>query len=203
MAMYTQCSMNRVIIVHGWGDNPDANWLPWMKSELESAGWQVDIPVMPETETPTIEAWVSQLSKTIGAPSADLYLVGHSIGCQTILRYLTQLEAGQEVGGAVLVAPWLRLDPVNQDYDAEEEAVARPWIDTPLDLRAAASHLVRGSVAIFSDNDYWVDLKYNEPRFCAELGAKTIVLPGRGHFMARDGATTFPEALSELAHLAT
>jgi predicted alpha/beta hydrolase family esterase len=195
--------MNHTIIVHGWGDNPDANWLPWMKGELEGAGWQVDIPAMPDTEMPVIEAWVSYLAKTIGTPSPELYLVGHSIGCQTVLRYLMQLEAGQEVGGAVLVAPFLRLDPIGVEYTAEEKAIVQPWVDAPVDLRAAASHLVRGSVAIFSDNDYWVSATYNEPRFRDELGAKTIILPSRGHFMARDGATTLPEALSELAHLAT
>lgn len=195
--------MKRAVVIHGWGHSPESGWLPWMKAELESAGWQVDVPAMPDSEMPTIEAWVSCLSKVVGVPSADLYLVGHSIGCQTVLRYLAQLEAGQEVGGAVLVAPWLKLDPIDQDYSEDEEAIAKQWIETPLDLRGAGSHLVRGAVAIFSDNDHWVNLKYNEPHFRSELGAKTLTLSGRGHFESKDGSTTLPEALGELARMAT
>ncbi|MBI4415263.1 MAG: serine hydrolase family protein, partial [Candidatus Kerfeldbacteria bacterium] len=41
-----------VIIVHGWGGNPGADWYPWLKKELEHAGFSVLVPAMPAPEKP-------------------------------------------------------------------------------------------------------------------------------------------------------
>lgn len=195
--------MPRAIIVHGWGNTPDDNWLPWLKDQLVERGWEVAVPVMPDTEFPRIVPWVSAVSAAVGNPDEKTYLIGHSIGCQTILRYVSGLPKGIRVGGIVLVAPFLRLDPEGVEYTSEEDQIVGPWINPPLDLSAASPHLARGSVAIFSDNDYWVSATYNEPRFSADLGAKTLVLPGHGHFMGREGYTQLPEALEALLELSS
>ena len=186
---------NRAILVHGWGCSPEGDWLPWLKAELERRGWQVAVPAMPDTEYPKIEPWVEALAAAAGKPDEQLVLIGHSIGCPTILHYLAGLPPAVMVAGCVLVAPWLRLDPHGVEYSEEERAIARPWLECPPDLANAAQHVAHGCVAIFSSNDYWVDAGYNEPRFRAELGARTAVLPSRGHFMERDGVTQLPQAL--------
>src|SRR5205823_3645371 len=38
--LFNECMMEfenkkRIIIVHGWSGSPDANWLPWLASELK------------------------------------------------------------------------------------------------------------------------------------------------------------------------
>jgi predicted alpha/beta hydrolase family esterase len=194
--------MPRAIIIHGWSGKPKGDWFPWLRSKLESLGWEVLVPVMPDTDAPKIESWVKMLASTVGAPNSDTYLVGHSIGCQTILRYVAGLSIGQRVGGAVLIAPFLRLDPNGVEYADDEKAIVGPWIDPQLNLAAPRLRFIHGSVAIFSDNDYWVSATYNEPRFRQELGAQTIILPNRGHFMERDGVTELPEALESILKLA-
>lgn len=195
--------MSRAIIVHGWGNTPEDNWFPWLKQQLAERGWNVVAPAMPDTEVPQIQPWVSALADAVGEPDEQTFLVGHSIGCQTILRYVSSLPEGVRVGGAVLVAPFLRLDPNGVEYSEEERTIVGPWVNPPLDLVVSRPRFVRGSVAIFSDNDYWVSAAYNEPRFRQELGARTAVLPSRGHFMERDGVTQLPEALAAVLEMAS
>ena len=90
--------MKRVILIHGWGGFPDNHWFPWLKQELASRGFQVIVPEMPNNEEPEIEAWVAKLSEAIGEPDDDTYLIGHSIGCQTIMRFLEKID--KRIGGA-------------------------------------------------------------------------------------------------------
>ena len=77
----------RVFIVHGWGAYPQDDWIPWLKGQLEDKGCEVYNPSMPDTEHPQIETWLSFLANLVGDVDENTYFVGHSIGCQTILRY--------------------------------------------------------------------------------------------------------------------
>lgn len=182
----------RVIIVHGWGDNPNSNWYGWVKRELKKKGCDVLIPEMPESETPKIEAWVSALSESIGEVDENTYFIGHSIGCQTIMRYLEKLK--NKVGGVVFVAGWFILQGIEDEAGAVE--IAQPWIETPINLdkvRKNASEFT----AIFSDNDYYVSPE-NMKIFSEKLGARIIVEKKKGHFTERDGVKTLATALSEM-----
>lgn len=76
--------MARVIIIHSWGSNHEANWYPWIKVQLERNGHEVIVPDMPDTNKPVIEKWVEEIKKTVGTPNKDTYFIGHSIGCQAI-----------------------------------------------------------------------------------------------------------------------
>jgi|GEM_PF-5523511 len=96
--------MKRAVIVHGYKGKPETNWKPWLKAELEANGYAVTVPAMPEAEQPIARAWHDKLTETVGQPDADVYLIGHSLGCITILRYLESLPENQKVGGVVLVA---------------------------------------------------------------------------------------------------
>lgn len=181
--------MKRVIIVHGWGGYPGECWFPWLQKELEAKGFQVTVPQMPDKDTPRIETWVPHLAKTVGMPDKDTFLVGHSIGCQTILRYLQTIDA--QVGGAVFVGGFfLKLTNLESP---EEEEIAKPWLETPLDfakIKKAAGKLI----AIFSDNDRFVPLE-NAKGYEEKLGAKIVVVKGKGHMGASDNCPQLPEAL--------
>ena len=89
----------RVIIVHGWDGHPQEAWFPWLESELEKRGFEVQIPSMPNPPKPKIDDWVKHLSKSAKSIDKDTVLVGHSIGCQTILRYLEGLPRDKKIRG--------------------------------------------------------------------------------------------------------
>src|SRR3989344_2952524 len=94
----------RVFVIHGWGGGPEEGWFPLLKNELQGHGLEVIVPAMPNTDNPKIEEWVSSLAKMVGQPDENTFFVGHSIGCQAILRYIESIN--KKVGGAVFVAGW-------------------------------------------------------------------------------------------------
>src|SRR3990167_2272108 len=118
--------MARVFIIHNWGGGPLSAWYPWIQEQLEKLGHRVYIPAMPDTERPVIEKWTGYLSSELRDPDESVFLVGHSIGCQTILRWLEDLPQPHKLGGVLLIAPWLHLN----NLDAEAQTIARPWLDT-------------------------------------------------------------------------
>ena len=184
--------MTRVFIVHGWGDKPGDHWIPWLKEQLEQNGSSVAAPAMPNTEAPVIDEWVSHLNREVGEAGEDTYYVGHSIGCQAIMRHLEQLPGDGKVRGAAFVAPWFVL----ADLSADEEAIARPWIETPIDFAAVRSRLPE-LTAFFSSDDPWVSLD-NLALFEQRLGAHTHLLEGRKHIGVESGMTNFPELLATM-----
>ncbi|MBI2582787.1 alpha/beta hydrolase, partial [Candidatus Azambacteria bacterium] len=66
----------RVFIIHGWEGYPEEGWFPWLKRELESRGFEVRVPAMPDTAKPKIEAWISYLAELVGKPDENTYFVG-------------------------------------------------------------------------------------------------------------------------------
>src|SRR2546427_13257531 len=79
--------------------------MPWLKGQLELKGFTVAAPAMPRTEAPAIGAWISHLRREVGETGEAAYYVGHSIGCQTIIRHLEQLPASGTARGATVLAP--------------------------------------------------------------------------------------------------
>ncbi len=82
----------RLFIIHGWDFNPKMNWYPWLKMELEKREFEVAVPKMPNTSEPDINAWVLHLKKVVGKLNGETYFIGHSIGCQTIMRFLEKVD---------------------------------------------------------------------------------------------------------------
>lgn len=179
----------RAFIVHGWDGYPQEGWFPWLKTELEDRGFEVHVPAMPDHSRPKIETWVPFLARVVWHPDTHTYFVGHSVGCQTILRYLATLPPATTIGGVVLVAPWLTLKPEATE-DEESKAVAKPWLETPLEWRKIK---VRTSdvVAVMSDNDPYVGVGDGDT-LKEKLGAKVIVEHDKGHFSGEDGVTELP-----------
>ena len=97
-------NIKRAIIVHCWGGSPEYCWYPYAKRELEKRGFEVTVPAMPDNDAPDLAKWLPKLKEVIGTPGLDLYLIGHSIGCATIMRYLESLAPGEQIGGVVFVA---------------------------------------------------------------------------------------------------
>ena len=180
--------MKRVFIIHGYTGYPDKNWFPWLKRELEKLGVEVSVPALPNTNSPQLGEWLPYLKKTVGAPDEETYLVGHSLGCPTILRYLQSLDDGQKVGGALLVAgfaePLVQLPELDSFTEGE-------WNDAK--VRAGANKLT----IMNSDDDPavpYVNGEHVRDRFKAKL----ITVHNAGHINEKSGYTEVPFVLDEL-----
>lgn len=180
--------MKRIFIVHGWAGGPSGDWIGWAKQQFEAKGFEVVAPEMPDTLHPNIEVWVSCLRDLVGEPDTDTYFVGHSIGCQTILRYLETV--GTQVGGAVFVAGWFGLENLESP---EVEELAKPWLTTQINLEKVRAVLPT-SVLLISSNDDYGAYELNVKKF-TELGSNIVVLQDAGHITASDGYTELPQLI--------
>lgn len=191
--------MKRAFIIHGWDDSPEAAWIPWLKKQLEGKGFAVTAPAMPNPEEPVIEEWVGYLSEFVGEPDEDDVFVGHSIGCQTILRYLATLPEEKRIKGAVLVAPWLHLPHIAEEGE-EVLALARPWLETPIDFEKVRARTGK-IVVILSDNDPHGPIE-DKPLFEKNLGAEIIVKHDGGHLGDDVRLKELPDALDVVLKIA-
>lgn len=182
----------RTFVVHGWDGGSDKDWLPWIKRELSGKGYEVNLLSMPTPEYPKIETWVPYLAKAIGEPSKNTILIGHSMGCQTILRYLESLSEGRRVDKVILVAGF---GSYLTGLTDEEKFVAKPWLETPIDFNKVRTK-ANNFVAIFSDNDPYVPLEENAKTYKEKLGAEIIIKHNMGHFKGDDGVTELPIVLN-------
>lgn len=181
--------MKRVFIIHGWEGYPEEGWFPWLKNELEKKGYEVMIPEMPNTEHPEMDKWIPKVSSLVGTPDRNTYLVGHSIGANTILRYLESL-GDKKIGGVVIVAPYFGRVVLES---GEAKKIAEPWLNTPLDF-LKVKNSCDNFVAIFSDNDEWVPLE-NKDYFEKVLSSKIIIEHDKGHINGEAGVIELPSAL--------
>lgn len=171
--------MKRLCIVPRWGGSPEKDYYPWLRSELAALPLfdEVLSPEMPDPGTPTIAAWTGRIREVVGTDPetlAQTVLLGHSVGCQAVLRFLASLPEGTRVAGVVNVAGWFAVD---KPWDS-----IRPWMDIPLDdaaIRARASKII----VLLSDNDpFTADHAQNSQAWKDRLGAEVVFVPGRRHF---------------------
>lgn len=177
-------SIDRVLVVPRWAGSPTSDYYPWLTAALRDrlgGGLDVRALAMPEPGTPRVDTWPAALLEQAGSDRAALartLLVGHSVGCQTVLRALAAMEEGTTVGGALLVAAWFRVDrpwetilPWMQiDYDVARARARTPWLDV-----------------LLSDNDpFTADFEEAAAWFRDRAAADVTVVQGAKHFNAAE-----------------
>jgi predicted alpha/beta hydrolase family esterase len=189
----------RIFIVHGWGGSPNEPIHQWLKKELSTfSEVEVISLAMPETDNPVIERWVEYLSRSVGICNEHTFFFGHSIGCQTIMRYFETLPTTQRAGGAIFLSGWFNLDNMESE---EEKKIAKPWIETPLDF-VKIKRVCNKIEVIISDDEPYGYVQENAHIFRKELNAQVTIEHGKGHFTQSDGILEIPEVLSRLVALA-
>ena len=177
----------RVFIVHGYGAVPGDNWFPWLKKELKAKGFKAEVPEMPDTDNPTLKSWLGHLQQVVGKCDENTYLVGHSLGTITILRFLEDLPKDQKAGGIVLVGGFSE----SLDFKPLET-----FTEKPLDYEKVKKSTGK-IVAINSTDDQSVPFRFGEI-IRDKLDAELIVLNGAGHINAESGYFKLPEALDAI-----
>ncbi len=170
--------MRTIFIIHGSYGNPEENWLPWFKNELEKLGHRVILPQFPIPETRDIaysghqlSDWVSKFDEYKQLINDETIVVAHSRGCVFTYRIL---ERQIPLHAVFLVAPWItyrwypkgwtQIDSFHKDpFDWEK-------------MRKGAKH-----IEVFqSTND---EIPVNEGKQVAQnLGAELVLVENAGHF---------------------
>lgn len=177
----TQSMKNRLFVIHGYQAHPQSHWFQWLCQQFPDT--QCQVIALPHSDCPQVDAWQQALQHAIGQVDEHTFLVAHSLGCVTTLRYLTLLGRGSaNVGALALVAGFTEKLPNLPQLDA--------FNDSPLDWQ-----LLRGierKLVLLSEDDSVV-----APAATAHLSgvwqAPLLRLQGRGHFTSQDGCHTLPE----------
>ncbi|MEW6708843.1 MAG: alpha/beta fold hydrolase [Candidatus Riflebacteria bacterium] len=175
--------MFNVIVVHGFGASPADHWFQWLKEALEREGAQVCVLAMPDSSEPELQKWVSHLEKQVCGQENCLF-IGHSLGCITLLHFLSNSFKGR-IAGLILVSPF------------DQKLENRPIMDSFALARPDYSGLKKRSRLSFvfaSDNDSIIPADLSK-KVSEKLGAEFILLHVAGHFLASDGFREFVELL--------
>ena len=213
-----------VIIIHAFGSSPDRSWYRWLASSLlKKYGSEMNVEVLEMTnpQTPTIDAWTTDLLRRLQqeVPGVDktprpLFLIGHSVGCNTIIRALTMPSVADllalhpsdttdtpsatsmpplRLAGCLCVAAWFSV------VDPWEEM--KPWCEVPIDFSTARRILdcmPTPLTVLLSTNDrYTPDFAANGKMWQDALGSEVVVIGERGHF----GSKEQPEVLAAMEKL--
>jgi len=187
----------RAYIIHGYLSYPQEAWLPWLKIELEKRGYDVCLPSMPHPDRPAIPEWIDFIAKIVGEPDQNTALIGHSLGCHAVLRYLESLgAAGKSVKKTVLVASSFPIatPPKQAQEIAGDDPALLPWFTTGLDPEKVQKAAGKCTV-ILSDDDPFIPVEQAKASYQGNLDAKIIIEHGKGHFNEDDGLTELPSVL--------
>lgn len=171
----------QVYIVHGYTASPESNWFPWLRKELENHGITTTILSMPDSHNPHYENWLGHLQSRIEL-NEETILVGHSLGCVTILGYLNRLFPKPRIKGVVLVSGFI------------EKVSTLPELDEFSSPPQDFEHLIpyiQNRIAIYSLNDQIVPFYYSE-NLNQKLKTEYYAIENGGHFLDRDGFEQFP-----------
>lgn len=173
----------KFVIIHGYTASPEKNWFPWLKSQLEALGAQVDVPEMPDALSPDPEKWQQRLQQPPFDIDEESVLIGHSLGCVTALRFLQNKQ--QAVKGYILVS----------GFDEEQQTLPelRSHTLSPLD-HTALIDIADKRISIISTNDEIVSPSSSKA-LAEALNTQVILEENAGHFLDREGYTAFPTLL--------
>jgi len=178
----------RLIIIHGFMATPHNHWFQWLKTEAEKLDMHVSVPAMPEPESPDVNKWLNTIESTAGQSDENTWFVGHSLGCITILRYLTERCRECKAAGVIMVSGF------SETVECLE--VLSPFTDTTADLEQVVTG-VKYRAVLASLNDDIVPPE-KSLRLSQQLLAEFCAIPDSGHFLDRDGYKTLPSVFSFL-----
>jgi predicted alpha/beta hydrolase family esterase len=163
----------RIVYIHGDGHLYwSFAWAPWLKHELERAGYRTFFELFPDSIEARAKYWLAFLSDHVQAGEDDV-LVGWSSGTLAALRHAEK----HKLRGLVLIAPY------HTDLGLEKEKRSG-YFDQPWrwdDIRRNA-----GRVAVFaSDADPYISqAEFTE--VARQLGTEVRCVPGAGHFAEQE-----------------
>src|SRR3954465_5483391 len=103
--------MKRAIILHGTSAQPTSNWFPWLKTKLESEGYEVWVPQLPDADAPNRDTYADFLFNS-GWDFTDSIVIGHSSGAVEVLNLLMDRRMSH-IRLGVMVGAWMSGMPKN------------------------------------------------------------------------------------------
>lgn len=186
-------NITKVGIIHGYAGSSAIHWQTWLSKKCNRFGIETYYPKMPEIYSPKLEDWLGAINKEIQKIDEHTALIGHSLGCPTILHFLKQPKI-KKIGKVILVSPsskirvQKKLPSIIPFFEGLEDYVL-------CDLR----HKIVSSHIFASDNDEWVDVSIAK-KLASALGSEFHLLHNAGHISVSSGYHKFQEVFDLLAN---
>ncbi|MFH1520121.1 MAG: alpha/beta fold hydrolase [Candidatus Micrarchaeota archaeon] len=162
----------KVFLFHCWGGDGKSCWSFWLSNRLKERGIEVISPDFPDTNTPKLEKWLVTVRNNVKKfnKKDEWVLIGHSLGCPTILSLLESFDQDEHVKKVILVAGSAK------DLGIPE---LKNFFDMEFDFEKIKTKSDK-FIVINSDNDPFIELSEGE-RVAKILDADFIIEKNAGH----------------------
>jgi predicted alpha/beta hydrolase family esterase len=180
-------SLPYVLLLHGLNGSGPTHWQNWLAGELAHHGAQVDVPLLTDPDSPSLDVWLPELrAHLMAAPTTgERVVVAHSLGCLLWLHHAASApDPALRFDRALLVAP-----PSPEHPEPLISTFVPPPVD-PDGLRRAAvsTRLVAG------EGDPYCSLE--QAKLLAEsLRIELDVIVGGAHLNVDAGYGSWPAVL--------
>ena len=182
----------KVFIIHGYQSSPEQHWFPWLATKIEQMGSQCEIVHLQGSDQPDFATWRQNLEAQVHPLNEQTIIVAHSLGCISVLDYLSEALNGRLIKAIFMVAGF------------NEKLTALPELNQFVQQAKLNDALLRFRIqqrySLFSCNDPLVPAPLSI-RFGQLLNAQMIEVKKAGHFMQSDGLSEFPQLWEKLEKL--
>jgi uncharacterized protein len=180
--------MANILIIHGAYGNPEENWFPWLKKELEERGHRVIVPKFPTPENQTLENWLKIFKDYKKYLNTEAIMIGHSLGCSFILNVLENLD--EPIKAVFLVAGWTGLlnDPLDK--------INQTFVDKKFDWDRIKKNCTK-FVLFNSANDPYIPIELGK-KLAMDSGGELVIVENAGHFNRKAGYIKFDLLLERI-----
>jgi uncharacterized protein len=182
--------MKNALILHGTDFSNDknqrhGNWFPWLKTELEKAGYQVWLPELPNAKQPDLKIYWNFLKDF--EFNEETVIIGHSSGGAMVFGILHKLDYKIKINKAISVAGFYKNEGwgceglFSEEYDWEK-------------IKKQAKDIC----LYWSPNDPYISKKQTD-FMSSKLNVEPIVIKNQQHFSigtVGDRYKKFPELLN-------
>lgn len=173
-----------VIIVHGWADTPTTGWINWLADKLTRLGYEVIAPQMPSPTMPKIKDWVAEIDRAAtGKLNRRTILIGHSLGCFALLRFLESQPSSLRINKLILVAGF----SVPREKKVVKFFLPEPDYDK---IKRQVKHIY----SVYSGNDKVVPTKASLA-LNRSLNGTAVRDDAKGHFIGQIDCRRLPSVL--------
>lgn len=180
--------MPQIYLIHGYNSYQGSHWFPWLQNELAKVKLSSHFIQLPEPGNPQKDQWLKTLATQLPELNEGTYFVAHSLGCLTLLTYLSQLPKPVKIGGVILVAGFKESISVMPELDQ--------FIGEPLAFGQLVDSISYRGVISAADDEI-VPTEASQ-RLAQELQADFQQLSTGGHFLAEEGIYELPVVLQLL-----
>jgi len=187
--------MKTAILLHGTMADSNSNWLQWLKSELESRGFQVWVPDLPNAAYPSLIEWTDYILDNCPFDiDSNTTLIGHSSGAVAVL--ILSQDFAHKIHQIISVGVYKDLEYLHEvaKFHANDR-----FFDIPFNFEKIKQNC-DNIVFIHSDDDPYCPLTHAE-YLADKTGGKLVVMPGQGHFNLNKSEkyNEFPALLERLS----